>query len=130
MTVRTTSKTVTFMHPFGLSGTDEMQSVGTYTGWKRDEEPLETSSLPAYRRISTLMRLPARTTDTMPTQIVGINPVELAAALARDTRPAETVPQPTPSRYALFGASTGSRRPRDPRPLRELSIRPCRRMLR
>lgn len=51
MTVRTTSKTVTFMHPFNLSGIDEVQPAGTYTV-ETDEELLRTSSLPAYRRIS------------------------------------------------------------------------------
>src|SRR6476646_5816909 len=56
MTVRTTSKTVTFTHPFNLSGMDEVQPAGTYTV-ETDEELLQTSSVPAYRRISTLMRL-------------------------------------------------------------------------
>jgi hypothetical protein len=93
MTVRTTSTTVTFMHPFNLSGTDEVQPAGTYTV-ETDEELLQTSSLPAYRRISTLMRLPAQTMRTMVTQIVETNPVELAAVLARDAQPDETVPQP------------------------------------
>jgi hypothetical protein len=37
MTVRTTSKTVTFMHPFNLSGADEVQPAGTYTV-ETDEE--------------------------------------------------------------------------------------------
>lgn len=92
MTVRTTSKTVTFMHPFNLSGTDEVQSAGTYTV-ETDEELLRTSSIPAYRRISTLIRLSARTTGTVLTQIVETNPVELAAALARDAQPDETMPQ-------------------------------------
>ena len=40
MTVRTTSKTVTFMHPFSLSGTDEVQPAGTYTV-ETDEELLQ-----------------------------------------------------------------------------------------
>ena len=31
MTVRTTSRTVTFVHPFNLSGTDEVQPAGIYT---------------------------------------------------------------------------------------------------
>ena len=75
MTVRTTSKTVTFTRPFNLSGMDEVQPAGTYTV-ETDEELLQTS-LPAYRRISTLMRLPARTTGTVLTQIVEVNPVEL-----------------------------------------------------
>jgi hypothetical protein len=39
-------------------------------------------SVPAYRRISTLMRLPARPTSPMLTQIVEITAVELAAVLA------------------------------------------------
>lgn len=92
MTVRTTSKTVTFMHPFSLSGTDGVQPAGTYTV-ETDEELLEPSSFPAYRRVSTLMRLPARSMGTVLTQIVEINPVELAGALARDAKPDETVPQ-------------------------------------
>ena len=91
MTVRTTSKTVTFMHPFILSGTDEVQPAGTYTV-ETDEELLQPSSLPAYRRIATLLRL-ERNTGTVLTQIVETNPVELAGALARDAQPDETVPQ-------------------------------------
>jgi hypothetical protein len=93
MSVRTTSKTITFMHPFNLSGVDKVQPAGTYTV-ETDEELLQTSSLPAYRRISTLMRLPARTTGAVLTQIVEVNPVELAAVLARDAKPEEIVPQP------------------------------------
>ncbi len=49
MTVRTTSKTVTFTHPFNLSGMDKAQPAGTYTV-ETDEELLQTLSLPAYRR--------------------------------------------------------------------------------
>jgi hypothetical protein len=95
MTVRTTSKTVTFRHPFNLTGTDEVQPAGTYTV-ETDEELLQPSSMPAYRRIATLMRL-ARTTGTVLTQIVETNPVELAGALARDAQLDETVPQPAHS---------------------------------
>jgi hypothetical protein len=91
MTMRTTSKTVTFMHPFNLSGTDEVQPAGTYTV-ETDEELLEPSSFPAYRQISTLIRLPARSTGAVRIQIVETNPVELAAVLARDAQPDETVP--------------------------------------
>ena len=96
MTVRTTSKTITFMHPFNLSGTDEVQPAGTYTV-ETDEELLEPSSFPAYRRISTLIRLSARTTGMVLTQIVETNPVELAGILARDAQPDETMPRPAHS---------------------------------
>ena len=64
MTMRTTSRTVTFIHPFNLSGMDEEQPAGTYTV-ETDEELLQTSSLPAYKRVSTLMRLPSRPTGAM-----------------------------------------------------------------
>jgi len=94
MSVRTTSKTVTFTHPFNLSGMEEMQPAGTYTV-ETDEELLQTSSIPAYRRISTLMRLTTRPRGTALTQIVEVNPLELAAVLARDAQPHETMPQPT-----------------------------------
>ena len=92
MTMRTTSRTVTFIHPFNLSGIDKEQPAGTYTV-ETDEELLQALSLPAYKRISTLIRLPARPRSTMVTQIVEINPRELAAALTGDAQPDETIPQ-------------------------------------
>ena len=107
MTVRTTSKTVTFRHPFNLIGTDEVQPAGTYTV-ETDEELLQPSSVPAYRRIATLMRL-ARTTGTVLTQIVETNPVELAGALARDAQLDETVPQPAHSEGAVPRRKGGGR---------------------
>ena len=91
MTVRTSSKTVTFMHPFRLSGAIEAHPAGTYTV-ETDEELLQPSSLPAYRRIATLLRL-ERNMGAVLTQIIETNPVELAAALAIDAQPDETVPQ-------------------------------------
>src|SRR6266700_2599388 len=110
MTVRTTSKPVTFKHPFNLSGTDEVQPAGTYMV-ETDEELLQTSSLPAYRRISTSMRLPARAGGMVLTQIVEINPLELAAVLARDTQPGEgeTIPQPMHNKNVARRKSAGSR---------------------
>jgi hypothetical protein len=85
MTVRTTSRTVTFVHPFNLSGTDEVQPAGTYTV-ETDNELLQTSSIPAYRRIANLLRL-ERTTGAVLTQIVETNPAGLAGALERDAQP-------------------------------------------
>ena len=108
MTMRTTSRTVTFIHPFNLSGMDKEQPAGTYTV-ETDVELLQTLSLPAYKRISTLIRLPARPRSTMVTQIVEINPLELAAALERDAQPAETTPQPTRGGGLVRRNSTASR---------------------
>ena len=59
MTVRTSRKTVTFTRPFSLSGIGQVQPAGTYTV-ETDEELLPGLSLPAYRRIATLMVLRSR----------------------------------------------------------------------
>ena len=108
MAVRTTSKTVTFMHPFSLSGAVEVHPAGTYTV-ETDEELLQGPSIPAYRRISTLLRL-ERTAGTVLTQIVETNPVELARALATDAQPTETLPQRAHSEGVVTNASGTGRR--------------------
>ena len=54
MTIRTTSRTVTFTHPFTLDGMAEEQPPGTYTV-ETDDELLESARIPAYRCISTLI---------------------------------------------------------------------------
>ena len=87
MTMRTTSRTVTFTHPFVLSGIVEEQPAGTYTV-ETDEELIGNGSLTAYRRISTLIRLPGRPGSLVLEQVVDLDPAELAAALARDGDPA------------------------------------------
>jgi hypothetical protein len=95
MTVRTTSRTVTFMHPFSLNAALEVHPAGTYTV-ETDEELLQGLSIPAYKRIATLLLL-ERTAGPILTQIVETNPLELAGALARDAQPNETMPQPAHS---------------------------------
>ena len=99
MTVQTTSRTVTFMHPFNLTGTDEVHPAGTYTV-ETDEELRHASSIPPYRRSATLLRL-ERTTGRVLTQIVETGPVELAGALARDVQPDETAPQRADSKAVV-----------------------------
>ena len=81
---RTTSRSVTFTRAFVLSGIDEEQPPGTYTV-ETDEELIQTASVPAYRRMSTLLRLPGRPGSSVLGYVVDIEPAELAAALERDT---------------------------------------------
>lgn len=57
--IRTTSSTVSFSRPFMLTGMADKQPPGSYTV-EIDEEPPPHVSLPAYRRIKTLMRLTPR----------------------------------------------------------------------
>lgn len=83
MTIRTTCRTVTFSRPFLLRGVVEEQPAGTYIV-ETDEEPLEAASVLAYRRISTLIRLPGRPGSSVLDQVVDTDPTELAEALERD----------------------------------------------
>ena len=80
MIVRTTTRTVTFARPFMLKGIDEEQPAGSYTV-ETDEELLEGASVPAYRRIATLIRLPGRPGSTVLGYVVDIDAAELTAAL-------------------------------------------------
>lgn len=86
MFVRTIVSTVTFAHPFALTGCDGLQPPGTYTV-ETDEEMIQTPSVTAFRRLSTLMRFPAGTDAAGSSHIVAIDAAELDAALARDALP-------------------------------------------
>jgi hypothetical protein len=57
MSLRTTSKTVTFARPFSLDGLDETQPAGSYTV-QTDEEPIEGLSFLAFRRVATVIFSP------------------------------------------------------------------------
>jgi hypothetical protein len=83
MTMRTSHKTVTFTQPFSLNGIDELQAAGTYTV-ETNEELLQNVSFPAYRRIETLIFLPARPGGAVVERVVNIDPLELEAAEQKD----------------------------------------------
>jgi hypothetical protein len=83
MTIRTTSRTVTFAQPFFLRGIAEEQPAGGYVV-ETDEERIDTASIEVYRRISTLIRLPARPGSLVLDRVVDIDPDELAAAVETD----------------------------------------------
>ena len=83
MTVRTTKTTVTFAHPFVLGDLDEVLPPGSYVV-ENDEELLEGLSFHAYRRVLTLIHLPAKSRRGGLTRILTIDPKVLDAALKRD----------------------------------------------
>ena len=57
MTLRTTSRTITFARPFSLDGLEETQPAGSYRV-QTDEEPIEGLSFLAFRRVATVIFLP------------------------------------------------------------------------
>ncbi|WP_377805842.1 hypothetical protein ABNQ38_04180 [Azospirillum sp. A29] len=77
---RTTSRTVTFAHPFALSGVDGVQPAGSYIV-ETDEELIDSLSFPVYRRSATWLRLPQSNRGMAMEQTVLIDPDELGRLL-------------------------------------------------
>jgi hypothetical protein len=90
MTTRSNSKTVTFAHPFLLKGVDRMLPPGDYKV-TTDEELIQELSFPAYRRVATVIFVPAESRQASSVEMVAIDPRDLQEAQDRDTA---TLPEP------------------------------------
>jgi hypothetical protein len=84
MTMRTNRKMVKFNNPFLLAGVDRLFPAGDYEV-VTDEELIEGLSFPAYRRVATMMIVPAQASSV---EMFNIDPLNLAAAMDRDTQTA------------------------------------------
>jgi hypothetical protein len=84
MIARTLSKTVVFTKPFLLKGVDRILPAGDYRV-VTDEELIEGLSFPVYRRISTIIFVPAQSHPASSVEMVAIDPIDLQAAQDRDT---------------------------------------------
>ena len=87
MTTRTTTQKVTFAHPFLLKGIDRTLPAGEYDV-VTDEELVEGLSFPVYRRVSTMMFVPALSHRGSSVEMVTIDPAALQAARDRDAKAA------------------------------------------
>jgi hypothetical protein len=83
MSTRTSRKTVTFGHPFSLVGVERSLPAGSYDV-VTDEELIEGLSFPAYRRLATMMLVPARSGRASSVEMLTVDPLDLAAAQERD----------------------------------------------
>jgi hypothetical protein len=83
MIARSLSKTVAFSKPFLLKGVDRTLPAGDYRV-VTDEDLIEGISFPAYRRVSTMIFVPASTHGTSSVEMVTIDPADLEAALGKD----------------------------------------------
>jgi hypothetical protein len=83
MTTRSLSKSVAFNHPFELKGVDRILPPGDYRV-VTDEELIEELSFPAYRRVATMIFVPAASRHASSIEMVSIDPQELEAAQERD----------------------------------------------
>jgi hypothetical protein len=78
---RTKRSILTFSRAFRLNGTGRRLPAGAYE-LVTDEEMIEGLSFPAYRRVASWIVTPQH--SNMPTEMIAIDPVELAAAHAHD----------------------------------------------
>ena len=83
MLTRTKRVTLTFRHPFSLKGVDRRLAAGEYEV-ATDEELIEGLSFPVYRRVATLIFLPADASRQASMEMVTVDPDDLAAAHQRD----------------------------------------------
>ena len=80
---RSTETTVTFRRPFTLAAIEGVQPAGTYRLVEEQEE-IPGLSFVAFRRVSTLLHVPANPEPSETCQVVPVLPDDLAAALAAD----------------------------------------------
>jgi hypothetical protein len=83
MTIRTNSKTVSFARPFLLKGIDRVLAAGQYKVIT-DEELIEELSFPVYRRVATMIFIPADSQNSSSVEMVAIDPRDLQDAQDRD----------------------------------------------
>lgn len=92
MTIRSRRETVTFRHPFRLRGVERLLPAGAYQV-VTDEETIEGISFEAWRRIATIITVPAEGPRGT-TEMLSIGSVDLADAMAADAKVAQTEGEP------------------------------------
>jgi hypothetical protein len=80
MATRSKETTLTFSKAFALSEVDRSLPAGTYRV-VYDEEDIPGLSFLAFRRVATMLQVPALSAPGGPTEMFLVNPDELAAAL-------------------------------------------------
>ena len=77
MTMRSRRETVTFKHPFRIKGIDRLLAAGAYEV-VTDEEMIEGLSFAAFRRVATMIMVPAA--HGLSTEMISIGSIDLADA--------------------------------------------------
>jgi len=77
MTMRSRRETITFQHPFRIKGIDRLLPPGAYQVIT-DEEMIEGLSFAAFRRVATMIRIPAETGRAV--EMISIGSVDLSDA--------------------------------------------------
>lgn len=81
MSTRSKEAIISFAHPFQVKGIDRILPPGDYRV-VTDEEMIEGLSFPVFRRVATMMMVPAGNRGSI--EMMVVDPRHLDAALARD----------------------------------------------
>ena len=79
MTIRSRREIVTFKHPFQIRGIDRLLPAGSYEVIT-DEEMIEGLSFASFRRVATMMMVPAAASRGSTMEMVSIGSVDLSDA--------------------------------------------------
>jgi len=80
--MRSRRETITFQHPFRIRGVDRLLPSGAYEVIT-DEEMIEGLSFPAFRRIATMIMVPAAE-QSLTMEMISIGSVDLSDAQRMD----------------------------------------------
>ena len=83
MTIRTRRETIRFKHPFEIKSIGRPLAAGFYD-IITDEESIEGLSFPSYRRVATMIMVPATGAHTAAMEMISIGSIELADAQRND----------------------------------------------
>ena len=79
MTMRSRREKIIFKHPFRIKGIDRLLPPGAYEVIT-DEEMIEGLSFASFRRLATMIMVPAAPPRTLTMERISISPVDLADA--------------------------------------------------
>src|SRR4029077_11221297 len=79
MTIRSRRETITFQHPFRIKGIDRLLPPGGYEVIT-DEEMIEGLSFASFRRVATLIMVPAAVPRNSAMEMISISSIALSDA--------------------------------------------------
>ena len=79
MTTRSRRETITFRHPFRIKGIDRLLPAGGYEVIT-DEEMIEGLSFAAFRRVATMIMIPAEAPRSSMMEMISISSIYLSDA--------------------------------------------------
>ena len=83
MTTRSRRETIHFRHPFRIKGIDRELAPGAYEVIT-DEEMIEGLSFPCFRRVATMIMVPAAAPHRSSMEMISISSIDLSDARRKD----------------------------------------------